>query len=307
MNKEYSIQENKLLDCLEEENRKYKKILNSKELVLGKKTIKYLDKLKKMKLKSIFTDLVISKKIKSLGINKQQQIKEEKYTRKIQGSKIVVYTCITGSYDNIIEPNFKDYNCDYILFSDDMKKNTNSFWEIREIPNEIKKIENNILINRYIKMHPFELFENYDYAIYVDGNVRIISDVNSFIPFVNITTGLALHRHSRRRCLYKEAQFCNIVGKGKKDEINKEIGKIESNGMPKDFGLLECNFIVVDLKSKKAKKILDEWWNEFRLSEAYRDQIILPYIIWKNNLEMNDIGNLGNNIFENPKIRIEKH
>lgn len=307
MNKEYCNHENKLLDCLEEENKKYKKLLNSKELILGKKLIKYIDKLKKMKLKSIFTDLIISKKIRKLRINEQQQIKEVKYTRKIQESKIIVYTCITGNYDNIIEPNFKDYNCDYILFSDDVKKNTNSLWEIREIPDKIKKIKNNILINRYIKMHPFELFEDYDYAIYVDGNVRLISDVNSFIPFANVTTGLALHRHSRRICLYKEAQFCNIVGKGNKDKINKEMEKMKKDNMPYEFGLLECNFIVTHLKNQNARCILDEWWDEFENSKCYRDQIILPYVIWKNNFQLKDIGDLGNNIFENSKIRVEKH
>lgn len=306
MNKNYNNQEEKLLECLEYENTRYKEMLNSKETILGKKIYRNLEKLKKLQILSILNDWIKSKRIKRLRINEKKNTELVEYKREISGKKIVVYTCITGNYDNILEPNFKDYNCDYVLFSDNINRTT-KIWDKKEIPEEIKEIKNNILINRYIKMHPFEFFKEYDYSIYVDGNVKIISDVNSFIPFANSKAGLALHRHSRRECLYKEADFCKIVGKGKKEKIDKEIRKIKQDNMPSNLGLLECNLIVTDLKNQNARKILEDWWNEFEESECYRDQIILPYVIWKDGFEMKDVGSLGNNIFENPKVRIEKH
>ena len=41
------------------------------------------------------------------------------------------------------------------------------------------------------------------------------------------------------------------------------------------------------------------------LSGSGRDQLALPYIIWKLGYHMSDIGSLGNNLFLNPKFRIE--
>ena len=156
-------------------------------------------------------------------------------------------------------------------------------------------------------MHPFELFDDYDYSVYIDGNIKLVSDINSFITMVNSKTGLAFHRHSRRNCIYKEAEFCNIVGKGNKTKIDNEMEKLKKLNMPPEFGLLECNLIVTDLKNVNAKNILNDWWDEFVKSECYRDQISLPYSIRKNGFEIKDIGNLGNSIFDNPKIRVEKH
>ncbi len=77
--------------------------------------------------------------------------------------------------------------------------------------------------------------------------------------------------------------------------------------MPTNYGLLECNVIVSDLKSENSAKILDEWWKEFVNSNSMRDQISLPYVLWKLKYNIEDIGNLGNNVRNNPKIQIIKH
>ena len=38
-----------------------------------------------------------------------------------------------------------------------------------------------------------------------------------------------------------------------------------------------------------------------------RDQLSLPYTLWKNNIKMNILTTLGDNVYKNPKIRKINH
>ena len=38
-----------------------------------------------------------------------------------------------------------------------------------------------------------------------------------------------------------------------------------------------------------------------------RDQLIFPYILWKMNYKIDDVGSLGNNEYRDPKFKFIKH
>lgn len=101
----------------------------------------------------------------------------------------VIYTCITGGYDNLIEHNCINLNCDYVCFTDNptlLKERKIGTWEIRPV----KKItEDNSLNNRWHKMHPHVLFPNYGDSIYIDGNIDAILKNCSTTYFQYRTTG----------------------------------------------------------------------------------------------------------------------
>lgn len=227
------------------------------------------------------------------------------YPETAKRPRIVVYTCITGGYDKIIEPNYCFDNIDYCLFSD--KNIKAKKWVVRQIPEECK-MNNNILTNRFIKMHPHLLFSGskYDYSIYVDGNIKIVSDLT---PMTNNLgkLGLAFHRHALRDDISKEVKACIWQKKGNRKALLKQVKKYKKDGFPKDFGLLECNIIVADLKNHNSEKITNNWWYEFSKSGSMRDQIALPYVIWKMGYKIEDLGNLGYNIYRNPKLRKMEH
>ena len=70
---------------------------------------------------------------------------------------------------------------------------------------------------------------------------------------------------------------------------------------------MEATIILSDLKNNNAKEIFEEWWNEFYNSKSYRDQIAFPYILWKKNIKVSELATLGNNVYRNPKFRIDVH
>lgn len=230
--------------------------------------------------------------------------------KNLDAKRKVVYTCIVGGYDNLNSPLITSENTDYIVYSDNkfIIEDTKC-WEYRPIPDEIKEIcdNNNILINRYIKMHPHILFPEYDYALYIDGNVRIISETTSLFDIINDITGIAIHAHNRRKDVYEEAEACIKVEKGNAKSIKKQINKYREEGVPEKYGLYEANVIASNLKNENAGRLLDFWWDEFIKSNTLRDQIILPYILWKSGYNYSDIGCLGTYMALNPKFRRYDH
>ena len=222
--------------------------------------------------------------------------------------KIAIYYVVLGKYDNILEPFIEFENVDYILFTDmpmDYRYLENKFI-VKEIPNNITKL-GNILANRYMKLHPKEFLYEYDYSIYMDGNVRIISDVRSFIQKCTRECGIAMHVHRERDCVYDEAKVCMLLRRGRANELKKQIEKYRQEGMPRHYGMNEATIIAVNLKNEKANVLLKEWWSELYDSGSMRDQIAWPYILWKNRLTLNEVGCLGKNIYENYKIEIVCH
>ena len=227
--------------------------------------------------------------------------------------KVVVYTCITGDYDNLSEIKKKSDNFEYFAYLDSDKKNQNG-WKIRSIPainipkkEEFNNKERNIIENRYLKFHPYELFgDKYDYAIYMDGNIDVIGDLTPLIYASQNKTGLALHKHRQRDSVYNEAKVCKILKKGKPTQLQQQINEYKIDGFPNKYGLFECNVIVVDLKNKNGEKLLKCWWDEFIRAGSMRDQIALPYVMWKNGYSFEDVGLLGDNVFKNPVFSIHE-
>ena len=76
--------------------------------------------------------------------------------------------------------------------------------------------------------------------------------------------------------------------------------------MPHNYGLLQCNVIVREHHNEMCKKIMEEWWEEF-LKHPQRDQISLPYVLYKNKIPTNKISILGNNVYNNPSFRVILH
>ncbi|WP_072950192.1 glycosyltransferase domain-containing protein [Ruminococcus flavefaciens] len=219
--------------------------------------------------------------------------------------KTVVYTCISGKYDSGSEPRFiQNPNISYVMYTNQNIKS--EVWEVRPIPESLNELTD-VQKNRYLKMHPHEFFRDYDYAIYIDGNVQVISDMSGLANMIDETVGFAMHTHRNRNCLYQEAVFCQIYRKGNSQGITDDVRRYQSEGFPKSYGLLECTVFAVDLHSEVSKKIFEEWWKEFLKASSCRDQLSLPYVLWKNDISIEKCGTMGANLYRNPKFRVLSH
>lgn len=303
------MNEENVYKIIEELYNEKRDVISSKEFNIGKKILRLKYDLTHFKIKDIFKRTINN--INTIRYAKELKIDTKNgqlYPIYNGNKKIVIYTCITGDYDNVCEPVIKEKKCNYFLYTNNKKIKSNNY-EIKLIPKDIQEqYANNIIVNRYIKMHPYELFENeYDYAIYIDGNIRVISNISSFINFISPDVGISMHKHSSRNDIYKEEKILKILRKGNKKKIKKQMDKYREEGFPNNYGMAEANVIVTDLKNDKGKKIFDSWWNEFIDSHSLRDQLSLPYVLWKNRVKVEKLTTLGNNVFDNPKIEVVVH
>lgn len=291
-----------LIKKIEELNLEIIDLKNSSEYKIGSDIVKA----KKTNIFKTIKKIIDRKKVAKYnahseldnGYNTSETILSEK-------PKVAIYSCVTNGYDNIKEPFIKMENTDYYLFTDS-DNITSGKWNIKQLTKETEKFEG-ALKNRYIKMHPYELFKEYDYAIYIDGNVKVMSDLTELVNSINEKTGISMHRHKLRNCIYDEIKVCKIRHKGNYEKLKEQAERYKKEGFPEKFGMLEATIIVTDLKNENGKMIYKNWWDELISSESLRDQISLPYILWKNNLQIQDIGNLGNNLYKNPKFRVGIH
>lgn len=220
--------------------------------------------------------------------------------------KIAVYTCIFGKYDEIIEPDVFPDNIDYYIITD-LELPQNSHWKkIEPECLENMKTYTDVEKNRYFKMNPYEVFKEYHYSIYVDGNIKIVSDLSEYIKKLG-NEGVALHKHRMRNCTYKEIEKCIEVKKGKEEALQQYKKRLLEKGMPEEYGLLEAGVIVRDNYNPLGQKVMQEWWDEFFKQSAKRDQISLPYILWKNQIKVEDVATLGENFHRNYSFRKNFH
>lgn len=230
--------------------------------------------------------------------------------QRLKDKKIVIYTCIMGGYDDLKEPLLSFDNVDYICFTDDaakLRQAANSKWMIKQIPAQIAEAYDKTLSNRYIKMHPKILFPDADYAVYVDGNIGIQSFIGHYLIQTKTKTGIAIFLHSQRQCAYVEAKVCISRRKGSREAIEHQMQEYQKAGFPRNYGLYECTIIATDLTNSLSTEIMEKWWQEFLGSKSYRDQLSLPFVMWKFGLECTDIGFLGENLFDDNRITVYSH
>lgn len=211
--------------------------------------------------------------------------------------KQVVYTAIFGNYDKLKELKFSPGNIEYICFTDNIRLKSKT-WKVVYIKNN----ENGTFSNRKTKINVLDYLSEYDQSIYIDGNIQVLNNLKELFNELE-DYPIAAIKHRTRQCIYKEAEQCLKIGKSGCEIIN-QVEVYRNEGFPENYGLTENCIILRNHRHPDLKLILDHWWEQF-YSGIKRDQISLPYIRWKYNVNLKEI-NL-NPRKPNPYLRWWQH
>jgi hypothetical protein len=211
-------------------------------------------------------------------------------------NKIVIYTTLFGNYDILKnQPNFNKVQ--YICFSDRTIRNCHN-WKISVNP-EICPNLSPVMRAKYFKLHPFEYFPDADYSIYIDASIQIanIDFIQSLLSYVT-DNGMAAYIHPKRKCIFEEKRRLLSLNEYKQLPIEEQLKSYQTEGMPLNYGLW-AGGILIRKNNDNAKMICSLWWNEI-IKWSYRDQISLPYVLWKNKLKIDTITlrQYANNLFK---------
>lgn len=194
--------------------------------------------------------------------------------------KTVIYTVITGGYDKVHVPKVATDGVDYIIFTDNDKVDC-GIWQKRPIPEELSDLSD-VKKQRCIKINAHKYLSEYDFSVYVDGSIEITADLSLIIDKYQSYVGkfVFMPKHPSRNCIYKEANACKFLKKDKKENIDKTIEHIKSDGYPQNNGLVQSNIIMRWHNEDYCVRLMEKWWET--LSEySHRDQLSFNYALWK--------------------------
>lgn len=205
--------------------------------------------------------------------------------------QIAAYTCITGNYDDLKEPDSISEECDYYVISDE-RPPIDSIFQYIDINSCVPKyIEDDTKKNRYCKINAQKIFPQYRYSIYFDGSIRLKNNIVKKINELPKTKIMVLSR-TKINCVYIETMRAIELGRVNKETALKQIEEYWLQGMPENFGTVACGLLIREHNNPICKKIMEDWWEQVE-QYSRKDQISFPYVIWKNNYLMDDIATVN--------------
>lgn len=137
--------------------------------------------------------------------------------------KAVIYTSLTGGYDNLPQYDILDSFFDYICFTNDYPDGEKvGQWEVRSIPIEIN---DKTRLSRYVKLMPHKVFPDYEYSIWFDANLEITDKkiyeiIKTHISAQKKWCGI---KHPTLDCIYQDAKECLKLAKVTYREIVSQV------------------------------------------------------------------------------------
>lgn len=218
----------------------------------------------------------------------------------IDQKKYAVYTCITGDYDPVSEPEFYSEDCDYYLISDREPEDLQIYqWiDINKVVPEV--VKDNRRKNRFCKINGPFIFSEYQFSIYIDGNVQIVGDIRKYTSKVGKS---GISAFSLGGDLYRHALAIVNAKVENNGIIYNQIYNYFQEGMPRNYGMFNCTILVRENVNQICQKVMCDWWNEV-FNYSSRDQISFTYCLWKNGLQREDVGTLGDDLLDSNDYRL---
>ena len=205
--------------------------------------------------------------------------------------RIAVYTSVFGGYDNLIDDQFKMDGVDYICYTDvDVKSD---LWEVRKSTPIYNDPNRNA---KKYKVLPHRYLSEYDWSVWIDGNIKIISDIRPLCSGDSYKLYDHMKTFDKRNCVYDEAQTILNFGKINSERypekgiknwkdnpklIVEQMNKYISEGYPKQNGLSTTPIMIRNHNNRDVIKHNEDWWMEIK-HHSKRDQLSFDYVGWKN-------------------------
>ncbi|MBQ9656889.1 MAG: DUF616 domain-containing protein [Prevotella sp.] len=205
----------------------------------------------------------------------------------------VIYTCLVGGYDDLLQPKFVDADFDYVCFTDHVSKGNVGVWQMRKIPPVTGSLTR---LSRYPKLLPHELLQDYEYSVYMDANVQIVRP--EFYEVVNekIRSGCLVaqvwHVLPPVDCIYDEIGYAYKLNRVTFRQAWKQSRYLRQKHFPRHYGLFENNLLFRRHLDQKVITMSKQWWDEYN-RHAPRDQFSLMFVYWQNGYMPDDFFDEG--------------
>ncbi len=148
--------------------------------------------------------------------------------------------------------------------------------------------------NRRVKIWWPEIFDCFDYSLYVDSNVELLVDPRELIQFLEPGSDIAVFRHPDRNCAYQEGHMCVQMGLADRGVMLRQLTAYRQAGFLPGFGLWACTVILRNHTPHMAD-FNRRWWHEVE-EYSHRDQVSFPRVVWETETQVSEFpGSLRDN------------
>jgi len=202
--------------------------------------------------------------------------------------KLAMYTALFGKFDPLYDPfghldgmyHFDGENSiDRFYFTDLNMNGKISYTMIKKNLDYLSCVKR----QRRVKIKiPDEVFDNYEYSIWVDSRSKLAMEPYFLLKFLD--TDFLIMSHGTRCCVYDEGKACIASFKAKKSVIFKQLDFYKSQKYPIRNGLYYTGFLLRK-HTAKLKELMNSWWREVG-KFSHRDQVSLPYVLWRHGFDI---------------------
>lgn len=195
----------------------------------------------------------------------------------------IIYTTIFGGYDDVTKPNLPT-GWDWKCFSEE---------------NSIPIYTDNTRNAKKFKVLPHRYLQDYEYSIFIDGNMYVVGNVDELIEKYLSDSNIAFFDHNKNRmdprdCIYDEYNAIMNLGKNDPNQNFKDnpqvmydqVKRYQDEGYPSHNGLITGMVILRRHNEKDCIRVMEDWWTEIKYGSK-RDQLSFNYVAWKNNTKFN--------------------
>lgn len=144
------------------------------------------------------------------------------------------------------------------------------------------------------------------WSVYLDGSLTPKGEVRADVESWLANHDMALFKHPWRTCAYAEIDECVARGKLESREAEKCRSHLRLAGFPRDFGLWACGMIARRVHCNALQMFAAPlWWD--MVQHVPRDQIWLPYILWKLKDSAKRLKTIDKDIYNNKFLSFRRH
>ncbi len=204
---------------------------------------------------------------------------ETRENRVVERGALVIYTAITGDYDLLKrQPEKATSSADLVAFVDGENLDSNTGWRCQTPEGAPDDPARN---SKIYKIMSHRYFPDKEYSLWLDGSVVIefAFPVERLVSMYLADHDVAVFRHSRRTCLYQEAQAVMRQHLDDRETIQRQVETYTCEEYPANAGLAE-NCVLLRRHTAKVREFNEAWWEEIQRGSR-RDQVSFNYVAWK--------------------------
>jgi alkaline ceramidase TOD1/glycosyltransferase MUCI70-like protein len=194
---------------------------------------------------------------------------------------LYVYTAVVGGFNDSLSPIHIPSDpfgrpVRFVCFSDSVDRCPPG-WEIRPL---LIKGRNARLTARWHKIMSHRVLPEASITLWHDGSHSLkVNPWHVADRCLSRSHTFASFKHPIRNCIYQEVQACVKLRKDAPERLWKQAERYQREGYPAHFGLLETSCIA-RLGSPAVHQLNESWWQQLDFWSC-RDQVSLPYVIWR--------------------------